>query len=233
MLGKDSGTAVTHLGGKHVLITGAAGAVGSAVSDRALGLGARLTLIDRASDDNRPEGHWLSMDLLDRASVANRLSSIDDIDVAIHLAGGFDMGTAVHETSPAELEAMVALNVVTLLNVLHAVVPRMRERRSGSIVTVGAHSALKGRASMGAYCAAKSMVMRLSESTSAELKDNGINVNCVLPSIIDTLSNRRSMPNADASHWVSPREIADVICFLCSDAASALHGAMVPVCGRI
>ena len=82
---------------------------------------------------------------------------------------------------------------------------------------------------MGAYCASKSAVIRLTEALSAELREKNINVNCVLPTIIDTPENRASMPDADPSRWVAPADLANVIVFLASDAARAIHGAAVPV----
>jgi NAD(P)-dependent dehydrogenase (short-subunit alcohol dehydrogenase family) len=99
------------------------------------------------------------------------------------------------------------------------------------VVTIGAGAALKGMAQMGAYCASKSALIRLTESMSAELKDKNINVNCVLPSIIDTPDNRSAMPAADRSRWVAPEALADVMVFLSSDAARAIHGASIPVTG--
>jgi NAD(P)-dependent dehydrogenase (short-subunit alcohol dehydrogenase family) len=86
---------------------------------------------------------------------------------------------------------------------------------------------------MGAYVAAKGSVMRLTESMSAELKVHGINVNCVLPSTIDTPDNRAAMPKADPSKWVAPADLAAVIAFLCSDGARAIHGALIPVTGLV
>ena len=94
---------------------------------------------------------------------------------------------------------------------------------------MGALGALKGLPRMSAYTAAKSVVMRLTESLSAELKDQGINVNAVLPSLIDTPRNRADMPGADYARWLKPEDLANVMCFLGSDAARAVHGALVPV----
>jgi NAD(P)-dependent dehydrogenase (short-subunit alcohol dehydrogenase family) len=103
----------------------------------------------------------------------------------------------------------------------------------GRIVNVAAGAALRGGARMGAYAAAKSAVIRLTESMSAELKDRGINVNCVMPSIIDTPQNRAAMPDADASRWVAPEALAEVMLFLASDRARAIHGAAIPVTGLV
>jgi NAD(P)-dependent dehydrogenase (short-subunit alcohol dehydrogenase family) len=153
------------------------------------------------------------------------------IDVVCNIAGGFDMGPAVHETSDALWSKLMDINVGTLLNVVRAVVPAMLEAGSGKIVNVGAMGGVAGKGNMGAYSASKSVVIKLTESMSAELREKGINVNCVLPSIIDTPPNRADMPNADFSKWVSPAALADVIVFLASDKARAIHGASVPVVG--
>jgi NAD(P)-dependent dehydrogenase (short-subunit alcohol dehydrogenase family) len=112
-------------------------------------------------------------------------------------------------------------------------VPKLRERDHASIVNIGALGALSGQAAMSAYCAAKSTVMRLTESLSEELKSDGINVNAVLPSIIDTQPNREAMPDADFDTWVSPAQLAEVICFLASERARAIHGALLPVKGLV
>jgi NAD(P)-dependent dehydrogenase (short-subunit alcohol dehydrogenase family) len=98
-------------------------------------------------------------------------------------------------------------------------------------VNIGAYSAQRGLANMGAYIAAKSAVIRLTESMAAELRTQNINVNCVLPTIIDTPENRADMPDADPANWVAPHDLAQVIAFLASDAARAVHGAALPVTG--
>jgi NAD(P)-dependent dehydrogenase (short-subunit alcohol dehydrogenase family) len=112
-------------------------------------------------------------------------------------------------------------------------VPQLLGRGGGRIVTVGAAAAAKGVAQMGAYCASKSALVRLTESLSAELRDRNINVNCVLPSIIDTPDNRAAMPDADPARWVAPQALAEVIVFLASEGARAIHGAAIPVTGRV
>jgi NAD(P)-dependent dehydrogenase (short-subunit alcohol dehydrogenase family) len=141
------------------------------------------------------------------------------------------MGEAVHETADKTWDLMWDLNVRTLLNVVRAAVPHMIGRGGGRIVNVGAFSAQKGLAQMAAYCAAKSDVIRITESMAAELREKNINVNCVLPTILDTPENRAAMPRADASKWVATQDLASVIVFLASDSAHAIHGASVPVTG--
>jgi NAD(P)-dependent dehydrogenase (short-subunit alcohol dehydrogenase family) len=141
------------------------------------------------------------------------------------------MGDTVHETSDSTWDFLHAMNVGTLRNTSRAVVPQMLRQGGGKIVNVGAYSAQRGQAAMGAYIAAKSEVLRLTEAMAAELRMKNINVNCVLPTILDTPQNRADMPDADPKRWVSPQDLAKVIAFLASDAARAIHGAGVPVTG--
>ena len=143
------------------------------------------------------------------------------------------MGEKVHETSARTWDFLLGLNAGSLLNIAAAVVPHLIGQGGGKVVTVGAAGALNGAADMGAYGASKAALIRLTEAMSAELRDQGINVNCVLPSIIDTPDNRAAMPDADVSRWVAPEALADVIAFLASDAARAIHGAAIPVTGRV
>jgi NAD(P)-dependent dehydrogenase (short-subunit alcohol dehydrogenase family) len=217
------------LTGKTVIVTGADGALGRVVTDAARAAGARVIGLDLAFDGSRADARRI--DLTDGPATARLIAELGAIDCLFNLAGGFAMGPAVHETAPAEWARLQAMNVSTLLHAVSAVVPGMIARGRGSIVNVGALSAREGQARMGAYCVAKSAVMRLTESMAKELRDHGINVNAVLPSIIDTPANRRDMPDADFARWVAPAELARVICFLGSDDARAVHGALVPVTG--
>lgn len=226
-----------------VMITGAAGNLGSAVARAFQTAGARLILVDRASDRLPrlfPElvdaaEHWLavSVDLLRpdavEGMVEEAVARLGRIDVLANVAGGYRAGTAVHETPFDTWDFMLNLNARTAFGVSRAVIPHMLRRGSGKIINVSARAGQQGSAKMAAYSASKSAVLRLTESMSAELKGKGINVNCVLPSTIDTPQNREAMPNADYSRWVKPEAIADVIMFLASDAARAVHGAAIPV----
>jgi NAD(P)-dependent dehydrogenase (short-subunit alcohol dehydrogenase family) len=126
---------------------------------------------------------------------------------------------------------MMNLNGASVVNTARAVVPKMLAAKGGKIVSIAARAGLAGSANMGAYVASKSAVIRLTETMALELREHNINVNCIMPSIIDTAPNRADMPNADFSKWVSPAALADVIVFLASDAARAIHGAAVPVSG--
>jgi len=139
------------------------------------------------------------------------------IDVLCNIAGGFRMGAPVHETSDADWSFLFDINARTLLHAARAFVPRMLAGGGGKIVNVGAFAAQKGAGAMGAYIASKSAVIRLTESMSAELRDRNVNVNCVLPTIIDTPENRKSMPDVNPDIWVKAEQIADVLEFICSE----------------
>jgi len=228
--------------GRVVVITGAAGNLGQAVAAVFGARGDRLGLIDlnaNALAARYPSpGQNVALapaNLLDMDSVNRAVQSIVDrwgrVDGLCNIAGGFRMGEPVHETSPATWDFLFDLNARTVLHACRAVVPRLLEQGAGKVVNVAAYSALRGAALMGAYTASKAAVVRLTEAMSAELRPRRINVNCVLPTTIDTPENRRAMPDADPSHWVSPQALADVIAFLASDSARAVHGAAVPVTG--
>lgn len=230
--------------GKTVMITGAAGNLGRAVAEAFAAAGANSVLVDvdaaglrKAFGDDTDHQRAIAADLGDpkaiKAVCDQTLATFGRIDALCNIAGGFHMGEDVHEM-PAEIwRHMIDLNAGFLLNTCGAVVPHMLAAGGGRIVNVAAGAALRGGAKMGAYAAAKSAVIRLTESMSAELKDRGINVNCVMPSIIDTPQNRAAMPDADASRWVAPEALAEVMLFLASDRARAIHGAAIPVSGLV
>ena len=225
-----------------VVITGAAGNLGRAVADAFAGRGANLVLVDLKNEalqrvfgmgDSRRL--LAAANLLDQAQLdAMAMQAVERfgrIDVLANLAGGFRMGEPVHATSDTTWKFLLDINAGTLLHAVRAVVPRMLAQGGGRIVNVGAYAAQKGAAQMGAYIAAKSAVIRLTETLAAELRDKKINVNCVLPTIIDTPENRAAMPDVDPGRWVAPADLASVIVFLASDAARAIHGAALPVTG--
>jgi NAD(P)-dependent dehydrogenase (short-subunit alcohol dehydrogenase family) len=225
-----------------VLVTGAAGNLGQAVVAAFAGLDANLALLDRdqqslertfgAQGDSRL---FLPTDLLDQeqvnAAVLTASERFARIDVLCHIAGGFRMGEPVHQTSDENWNFLFDLNARTMLHAVRAVVPRMIAGGGGKIVSVAAFAAQKGVGRMGAYCASKDAVIRLTEAMAAELREKNINVNCVLPTIIDTPANRAAMPDADPARWVAPQDLASAIVFLASDAARAIHGAALPVTG--
>jgi NAD(P)-dependent dehydrogenase (short-subunit alcohol dehydrogenase family) len=226
------------------LVTGAAGNLGRAVAAGFAAIGTRLVLFDRQGDllrqvfgSDSPDRLMLTPELLDRsataAAVAKAVEEFGRIDILCNLAGGFRMGESVHETSDATWDFLSNINVRTLLNTARADVPQMIAQGEGRIVNVASASAEHGLAQMAAYCAAKSSVIRLTESMAAELREKNINVNCVLPTVIDTPENRAAMPQAAFDRWVQPQALADVILFLASPAARSVHGAALPVVGLV
>lgn len=230
------------LEGKTALITGAAGTLGRAVAAAFKGACANRVLLDidakalEAAHGGKTEDQILvTADLGDRdAVIAACQAGVDAfgaIDIACNIAGGFAMGDPVHDTPMEVWDRMMGMNAISMINTCAAVVPHMLAAGGGKIVNIGAMGGLKGGADMGAYAASKSAVIRLTESMGAELREKNINVNCVLPSIIDTAPNREAMPDADPARWVAPEALADVILFLSSDGARAIHGAAIPVVG--
>jgi len=226
-----------------VMITGASGNLGRAVAKVFAQNGANLVLVDlhresleKAFGAEDARRLFAPVNLLDKEQVAAAVTAATGrfkrIDVLCNIAGGFRMGQPVHETSDQDWDFLFDINARSMLHAVRAVVPGMIGSGQGKIINIGANAALKGSALMGAYCAAKDVVIRLTEAMAAELRDSNINVNCVLPSIIDTPENRAAMPGSDPDRWVAPEALADVIAFLASDAARAMHGAAIPVTGR-
>ena len=216
-----------------VLVTGAAGALGKAVVEKFATGDATVAQLDVVPIDN---AHYSAVcDLTDSESCKEAVVAIVDslgaIDVLANIAGGFTMGETVHEISDETWDFMFGLNAKSVINMARAVLPVMLPRHSGKIVNIGARAGLRGAPNMAAYSASKSVVMRLTESLADELKEDGINVNAILPSIIDTERNRQDMPNADFNKWVAPAAIAEVVAFLASAAADPIHGALLPVEG--
>ncbi len=215
-----------------VVITGAAGSLGQATAEKARSSGAYvigLDIVEADSFANTDEYHQVN--LMDRDATRACFEALGDIDALCNIAGGFAMGDTAYDPASEQWDKMFAINVSTMRNATMAAVPLLKQKSKAAIVNIGAIGALSGVGTMSAYGCSKGSVMKLTEALSDELREDGINVNAVLPSIIDTKPNRDGMPDADFSKWVSPQQLAEVICFLASPAASAVHGALVPVRG--
>lgn len=228
---------------KVVVITGAAGGLGQGIVAYFRDAGAKLALIDYsdellqkafATSDEEKE-LLVSCDLTNRESTQQAFDKIvsrfGSIDVIANIAGGFTMGEAVHETSDKTWDFLLNLNTRSIINTSAAAIPVMLKQGSGKVINVASASSVKGSALQGAYLASKCAVARLSETMADELRAKNINVNYIMPSIIDTPVNRESMPDADFSKWVKPADLANVVGFLASDASAAVHGAGIPVVG--
>ena len=224
--------------GKIIVVTGASGALGKVVVAAALAKGARVAAIDHAASTMKATPERIELGGVDLTDASEAKKAVDaaalhfgKLDALVNIAGGFAFETTA-EGDPKTWQRMYALNVLTALNASRSALPHLTASGAGRIVNVGAMGALQAGAGMGAYAASKAGVHRLTEALAAEWKGK-ITVNAVLPSTIDTAANRASMPNADFAKWVRPEELAEVILFLTSDAASAVTGALLPVNGRV
>ena len=227
------------------IITGASGNLGSAVAKKLINSGSKLALVDRHLDilqnvykgDFDPENTMFvaPADVLDKSSVesmtTDTLDRFNRIDILVNTVGGYSAGTPTHETTLETWDYMLNLNARSVFITSSAIIPAMIEQNSGKIINIASRAALVGSANAAAYSASKSAVIKISESMSSELKDFGINVNCVIPGTLDTVQNRQSMPDANFDSWVAPTSIADVILFLASDASRDIHGAAIPIYG--
>ncbi|ANB18039.1 SDR family NAD(P)-dependent oxidoreductase [Dokdonella koreensis] len=227
------------LEGKRIVVTGAFGSLGSAVVQAALAAGARVAAVDRA--ETPPPAitgaeAFGGIDLGDDAqvdAVFERIGArLGGIDALVNIAGTFRWETLAGGNL-ATWDLLYAVNLRTAVAASKAALPQLRAGGDGRIVNIGAAAAARAGAGMGAYAASKAGVARLTEALAEELKDQGVTVNAVLPSIIDTPQNRADMPEADFSRWVAPADLAGVIVFLLSAQARAITGALIPVSGRV
>lgn len=229
-----------NLSGKKIVITGAFGALGASVTAAVRAAGASVACIDHAPHAKAPPSCLDcvvlgGVDLTSAAAASTAFASaakqLGGLDGIVNIAGGFRWET-VADGDIATWDFMFNVNVRTAVNAVRAALPLLSS--SGArIVNIGAAGAIKAAAGMGSYAASKAGVAKLSEALADELKDRGITVNAVLPSIIDTPVNRADMPNADFERWVKPQQVADLIVFLLSDRASAITGALIPITGRV
>jgi NAD(P)-dependent dehydrogenase (short-subunit alcohol dehydrogenase family) len=221
------------------VVTGGFGALGRALAAVLGEQGARVALLDRAPTpaDLADTERRFALGQVDLAAdgaaqrafaqVAQRWQRIDGL---INVAGGFAWQT-LGEGSLETWDRLYAMNLRSAVAASQAMLPHLAS--GGRIVNVGAMAAQKAAAGMGAYAASKAGVMRLTEALAEELKDRGVTVNAVLPSIIDTPANRADMPSAAFDRWVTPAALSRVVAFLLSDDAAAITGACIPVAGRV
>lgn len=218
------------------IVTGAAGVLGGAVAKFLKEKGWTVIVTDRAPI--RDGDHYamslpgVNLDIAEAVSaactaVAERFGKIDGL---ANVAGGFTWET-VEGGSIATWDRLYAMNVRSTFLSCQSFLPLLSE--GGSIVNVSAAGSIKAAMGMGAYAASKAGVSRLTEALAEEVKDRGIRVNAVMPSIIDTSVNRADMPEADFGRWVTPEALADVVEFLLSRRANAVTGALLPVTGRV
>jgi NAD(P)-dependent dehydrogenase (short-subunit alcohol dehydrogenase family) len=221
--------------GRKVVVTGGFGALGQVVAATFARQGDTVVRVDfapQAPGGNDTGLDLPGVDLTDAAAcqalVAQITEKLGGIDVLVNVAGGFTWETLA-DGSLESWQKMFAMNVLTTATITKASLDTLKASAAGRIVNIGAGGAVKADMGMGAYAASKAGVHRLTEALAVELAGSSVTVNAILPSIIDTPTNRADMPDADTSAWVQPQAIADVIAFLASDQARGVTGALVPV----
>jgi NAD(P)-dependent dehydrogenase (short-subunit alcohol dehydrogenase family) len=232
---------------KIVLLAGGTGGLGREVTRAFLEAGASVVVTYRRADEfaamvaaagrtgaTPPEG--VAVDVTDPAAVEKVIAEIvaqhGRIDILVNAVGGYAGGANLWEVDPRTYDQMLQLNLKAGFVLARAIVPVMIRQNQGWVVNIASRAALDHAAGGGLYAASKAAALALFDSLAAEVKPYNINVNSVLPSIIDTPANRKAMPRADFSKWPKPEEIAQVVLFLCSEQARVIHGGAIPVYGK-
>ena len=220
---------------RSIIVTGGFGVLGQAVAEAFAAAGDKVARIDFAPSPHTPLPGALDLggiDLTDAAATQGALDKVaaahGGIDVLVNIAGGFTWET-LEGGSLESWARMHSMNLMSNVTITKLALPVLRKSDSGRIVNIGAGAAIKAGMGMGAYTASKAGVHRLTEALAEELAGSSVTVNAILPSIIDTPTNRADMPDADTAQWVQPAALADVILFLASPAARAITGALIPV----
>jgi NAD(P)-dependent dehydrogenase (short-subunit alcohol dehydrogenase family) len=232
---------------KIVLVTGGTGGLGREVTMAFLEAGAKVTVTYRAPEEYAtvvsaaeragaapPTG--ANVDVTDaqavEAFIAGIVATHGRLDILVNTVGGYAAGVNLWEANPREYDRMLQLNLKAGFVLTRAVVPQMIKQNRGWIVNIASKAAFDHAAGASLYAASKAAALALMDSLAADVKPYNINVNSILPSIIDTAANRKAIPDADFSKWPKPEEIARVILFLCSEDARVIHGAAIPVYGK-
>jgi NAD(P)-dependent dehydrogenase (short-subunit alcohol dehydrogenase family) len=221
------------------LVTGATGGLGTDVTKTLLGAGFTVVgLAPKVHPHDFDHPHFTALPAtLDGLTAAKQavetvLAHFGKIDVLAHLVGGFTGGQTVADTDDATFQRMLDMNLNSAFHILRAVLPPMRQARSGRIIAIGSRAAESPGAMVGAYSASKAALVSLIRTVAIENKDLGITANVILPGTIDTPANRKDMPGADTSQWVQPASIASLIVWLAGDGGKDVTGAAIPVYGR-
>ena len=231
---------------RNVLITGGTGILGSAVTKAYLAQGETVAVtylfdneVERFKQFNPELSEnvtFLFANVTEEAEVQKTIeafvSKFGSLDVLINIVGGFVGGIPTAELEEDRWDFLMDLNLKSVFLCCKAVIPHMTAQSYGKIINVSARAGLKGEAGLSAYCVSKGGVRTLTEALAAEVMDSGVNVNAIMPSIMDTPANRESMPDEEHDRWVPPEDVAKVICFLTSDDATIINGAAIPVYGR-
>lgn len=224
------------LAGRSVVVTGGAGALGRAVIERLLQEGA-LPVVTSRDGGGLPDVlsgrvRMYAVDVADEAAVTRCFADAGSIWASVHLAGAFAMAR-IERTGAADFQRLFDANAMTCFLCCREAVKAMRQTGAGGrIVNVGARPAVLPAGGMIAYATSKAAVASITQSVAEETRAEGILVNAILPSTMDTPANRASMPNADFGAWPKVEQVAEAIAFLASPANALISGALVPVYGR-
>ena len=238
-----------------ILVTGGTGALGSKVSEAFLKLSPRALIITFRSENEMQE---LREKILERSNsvqndnhdtvvefmkvditheievkilISNILEKFGQIHVLTNIVGGYIGGKSVTETSEEEWDKMMSINLKSAFLISKHVLTSMKKKKFGKIVHVSSATGAKANGNDSAYATSKAGLIRLVESMAQEIRGLNININCVLPTIIDTESNRAAMPNSNYSTWIPPQDLAKVICFLSSEESKVINGVALPTPG--
>jgi NAD(P)-dependent dehydrogenase (short-subunit alcohol dehydrogenase family) len=224
------------------LITGGTGGLGAAVTRAFLDGGWRVVvpLYDEAERERLDPHDELVLELADLLDPESSAAVVEvaasdpaaPLQAVVNLVGGFAQGGRVHETPVEDFEAQLRLNLRPTYLVTQAALPHLQAAGGGAIVCVSTRAALRPFSGASGYVVSKAAVLAFVDALAVEYRDDAIRANAILPSVIDTPANRRSMPEADYEKWVSPEQIASVVRFLCEDGSGPVSGAHVPVYGR-
>lgn len=223
---------------KVVLILGASGGLGTYVTSAALAAGAKVIGVSRSiRPEEFPHPNFTALPAeISGPEAAQKVvdtvaAQFGRVDAVMHLVGAFAAGASVDQSDDALFEKMLTVNFRPALHVFRAVVPLMRKQGAGRILAVGSKAAMEPSAMTGAYNVSKAALLSLVRTVAEENKATGISANIVLPGTMDTPANRAAMPDADPNKWVQPAQVANLLVFLASEAASQITGAAIPVYG--
>ena len=223
------------LAGRTIIVLGATGGLGRGVTERFRDDGASVLAFDAripAAGDRQDRVEHVAVDALDETSVSAAFGQVPAAAAVVNLIGGYTPPQALSMLDVGVLRQQFELNLVTEAIVTKYAMPMLAARGGGSIVHVSSRVALEKWENGFSYSVSKLGVVRLVEAAAAEGREDGVRVNCILPSIIDTPANRAALPDAMHHRWPKPSELAAVLSFLISDDAVLISGAAIPVYGR-
>jgi NAD(P)-dependent dehydrogenase (short-subunit alcohol dehydrogenase family) len=227
---------------KVALVTGGTGALGSTITRSFVACKANVIstyLLDKKVDQPESHGesrvHLIRADVTKEEDVKKLISTIlrdySKIDILVNTVGGYIGGKSVAELEESEWDLMMNINLKSAYLLSKHVIPTMVAAKNGKIIHISSKTGLKAAGYDSAYAASKAGLVRFVDSLAQEVKEFSVNVNCIMPSIIDTKANRAAMPTADFGKWLKPLDLANVVLFLCSEDAKVITGAAISTCG--